>query len=185
MLARPFAPDEQYAFTDGLCHLFAMAAHPKLGGQPTILNSTDPRHLKTHDWPEDEPLHLHAFLLMPDGSAVDGEGRRSVEEMARSFGIKEDYSYELIPDPTWSLCVSAKGDRGQAWLAVIAARLDEQGWTAEDVPACDRVLSKTKAFRAAKDTWFQEGHLTYEAKVKSWMESQATLSPQARRRRRP
>jgi hypothetical protein len=188
MPAQPFSPAEQYGFTSGLCHVFAKAAHELLGGQPTILNATDPRQLAEHDWPVGEPLHLHNFLLFPDGTAVDGEGRRPLEDLLKGFGVRRGYRHELIPDPSWAHILppapADKTDARRAWVACLKARIQEQGWTIEDVPPATNALAKTAAFRQASQVWRDEQLVIYQALQAQHMVTAPSTSAPRRRRLR-
>lgn len=181
MSAQPFSLAEQYAFTTGLCHVFAAAAHAQLGGQPTVLIATDPRQLAEHDYPADEPLPLHVFLTLPDGSVVDGEGRRSLDELLQGFGVRRGYTHELHPDPKFQWTKQHFGPLDKAWTAVVGEHLKEHGWTGDTVPQAVGALEPVAAFRKAREDWGNDGLGRYVEEVQR---RSATLETAPSRRRR-
>lgn len=165
MSASAFPAAEQYAFTTGLCHHFAKAAQGYVGGTATILLATDPRQLDEHDWPHDEPLHLHVFLTLADGRVVDGEGQRSLDDLLTGFGVRSGFSYQLISDPTWELTQRDFGTLDNPWTTCIEERLKAVAWTDQQIPASSHALKRKKDYDAAASTWVNEGLPRYKARV--------------------
>lgn len=155
MDTRLLSPAEQYGFTTGWCHLFAQVAHEQVGGTPTVLMATDPRQLAEHDWPSDLPLALHVFLTLPDGSVVDAEGRRSLGELLRSFGVRRGYKHEVYPDPTWARSHQefGAGDGHDTVRQQLRQRLIALGWTPENVPEAQQQLAGKADYRTADAAW--------------------------------
>lgn len=153
MNALPFSPAEHYGFSTGLCHAFTEAARAHLGGMPVLLMATDPRQLEQHDWPEDEPLALHVFLQMPDGSVVDSEGRRSLPDLLDGFGVRAGYRHALIPDPDFEQSRREFGQCTPELIQLLQLRLKEQGWTAQDIPPAANTLKRQKDYQRAQAHW--------------------------------
>ena len=145
----PLTRAEQYGYTNGGCAIFVAAAHRVVGGTPTVLRTTDPRHLEAHGWPQDEPLDLHIFLTLPDGSVVDAEGRRTLAQLKRDFGVRAGYTHEVLDN----VPLSALGTPGPALVGALEQRLRELGWTAAGVPEADRGLNRRGVFAQAADAF--------------------------------
>lgn len=103
MTGQPLPLVSQLDYTDGLCAPFALAARDITGGRIELLYAADPRQLRLQDWPIGVPLCLHAYVALPSGEVVDAEGRRSAEEMRKSFGIRRGWSYRIAVDEGASL----------------------------------------------------------------------------------
>lgn len=101
MTGRALPLADQLRYTDGGCDAFARAL---AGMRPDLrvvcLVVEDPRYAEVHDAPSDMSMEAHVFCLDPDGMAVDAEGRRTVRELARSFGVKRGYRHRITEHPT-------------------------------------------------------------------------------------
>jgi hypothetical protein len=135
--ALPLSLVEQYAYTSGACSEFVVAAQRVVGGVPTILVATEPQQLQAHGHPEDEPLELHIFLTLPDGSAVDAEGLRSRTALAEDFGVLPEWDYGTVEDAD----PQAFSKTDPALVDRIEARLRALGWGEGVVPVADHRLS--------------------------------------------
>lgn len=90
---------EQLTYTDGFCETFAAALLGHYGSQlrAVELAVTDPRYAARMDYPDDSRIAVHVFCLDSAGCAIDAEGRRTVEELMKSFGISPGYRHEISP----------------------------------------------------------------------------------------
>lgn len=143
---------EQCAYTSGLCYLFARVAHGLMGGTPSVLWTTEPAVLDRHDWPADEPLELHAFLLLDNGLALDAEGVRSVEEMCKAFGLRSvrHHRIESVPASTLGSGVDPGAQKR------LETRLKALGWH-RGPPAATGALGAPGVYAAAHaqlDAWW-------------------------------
>jgi hypothetical protein len=177
MDARPLTPAEQFAFTSGLCRAFAEAAQSIVGGTPTVLISTDARVAARHDHPEDVPLDLHVFLTQADGTVVDAEGRRSLNELLTGFGIHQGYAYTVTLDPEWTLSHECFGHDTpeHPWCLAISERLNELGWIPEQVPPARGVLNKGSRFRQAMSAWNTDWSKQYTDRLEKYRQAAAVL----------
>lgn len=95
-------PDDN-KWTTGLCCSMAVALHQRTGYP--IFAAVD------HSWPDEGDQELsHAFVLSPDGRAIDGSGIMSLEEMCDRYLGKwweEGIGQDLHPDT---------GVKGQWWI---------------------------------------------------------------------
>lgn len=178
---------EQLVYTNGCCGVFVMAARRLMGGVPTVLVATDPRQLKRHDHPPDEPLDVHVFLQLPDGTAVDAEGRRSKERMARSFGVKSGYAHRFDPDPdgkiwNWGPNAKRKAEM-EPYVEALYRRLVNLGWGPNALPSAEDRLATKSSYRAAQAESEIQWPL-WEARVEAQRTGVAptdSSSPRARR----
>lgn len=191
MPPRPLSPAEQYGFTNGWCNLFAWVAQPLVGGVPTVLVVTDPRQLREHDWPPDMPLALHVFLTLPDGSVVDAEGRRSLEDLKHSFGVRRGYRHTLVSDPNWERTVVEFGDLARAPVVQhhLRERLLELDWKVTEVPEAQGLLQLKPAYREAQTAWNTHVRDRYFAEVRATeapveISAETVAETTTRRRRR-
>lgn len=135
----------QFAGTNGHCHLWALAIrelYPE--ARIVALYAKDPRTFKAHDWPEEEPLELHQFAILPDGRAVDAQGIHADEEMVRKFGMKRGYRYEIAdvgPDRTDMTSISRTKPAWHESVLLYARVLTSLGWK-EELPAYDGELER-------------------------------------------
>ncbi len=73
--------DDISRFTEGDCHVFAAAVH-RLTGWPI------------HVFNDEGTPYLHAFVVAPDGKAVDIMGVRSMEDLLNEWGELEHLHYK-------------------------------------------------------------------------------------------
>lgn len=150
---------EQVVYTNGQAAVFLLAAHRLVGGVPTLLVSTDARQLKQHDMPLDAPLVITGFLKMPEGDAVDAEGRRPLQGsmgLLNAFGVKRGYRYELRPEDDWDRVWAELGTPDPVLVDALEARLRTLGW-ADGVPPATGALSKKNVYReatSASNAWW-------------------------------
>lgn len=143
---------DQMDFTSGLCSAFAIAAHRLLpGSRLQVLISEDPRHLKTHDWPVDMPMTVHAFVALPDGRVLDAEGARPLAELAASFGVRKTYRQRvetLTPDT-----LAVELPYHEEWVLDALATMRRHGWgPGVELPAGTGELTRRwKATRKEED----------------------------------
>jgi hypothetical protein len=143
---RPLPLADQYAFTAGGCASFARAAQPLLGGTIGLLHAKDPRHTDAHDHPRDVPMYVHVVVVTEDGHAIDAEGRRSIREMARAFGVKRGYDYAIVTDPAVLREEFPNVDADR--IAKAADLIREHGWEAGVPEADGRLIANwTQAIR--------------------------------------
>lgn len=186
MDARPLSPAEQFAFTSGLCLSFAEAAQPIVGGVPSVLISTDARVAARHDHPADIPLELHVFLTQSDGMVVDAEGRRTLADLLTSFGIYQGYAHTVTLDPEWTLARESFGadTEEEPWRLAMGERLQELGWSSDQVPPARGVLSKRPRFRQAMSAWSTDWSKQYTNRLEKCRLAVAQrLTPSSSRRR--
>jgi len=136
---------QQYAGTNGHCHLWAYALKELLPeGEIISLMAKDPRTFKAHDWPESEPLDLHMFLRMPDGSVIDAQGAHSLDDMLSKFGIRQGYRYGLEPLKGDGHTLDALRRDKPDWAQAVSLRMEvlaSHGWGLE-VPCYDGELER-------------------------------------------
>ena len=133
---------DQYDFTNGNCSIFAFGAQEMLGGELTMLICADKRQFEQHDWPEDVPLCLHVFLTMPDGSCVDAEGRRSLPDLLRAFGVKRGWKSRVVAATRQDVETHFRGlENCGDEIEAVAELLREHGWH-QTIPECDDALDR-------------------------------------------
>lgn len=141
----------QLDYTDGLCAPFAVAASRLLGTTLAVLHCADPRQFRAHDWPEDVPLQLHVFTVDADGAAIDAEGRRPMDDLLRSFGVRRGYKFRLetpVPETDLASMFSSAGDEkliDEARLFMVA-----HGWRRGHVPPATGDLARNWALARAQ-----------------------------------
>ncbi|MBW3243706.1 hypothetical protein KUV57_13620 [Epibacterium sp. DP7N7-1] len=140
-----FPIHEQLTYTDGFCETFAAALLGHYGPQlrAVELVVTDPRYAARMDYPDDSRIAVHVFCLDSAGCAIDAEGRRTIDELMKSFGIGSGYRHEIS-----SKTPDAEGPSG-GWNALLHARelISSHGWPdqPERIPAADGRLSRNFA----------------------------------------
>jgi hypothetical protein len=102
-------PDDVRRFTEGDCHIFALALH-KLRGWPTCA---------FRDW-DGEP-HLHAFVRHPDGDLIDIDGKRPPEAFFVDWDGESDYRAFDFREYQWTTPCFGYYSRRRA--TVVAKRL--------------------------------------------------------------
>lgn len=116
---------QQYAGTNGLCHIWAVAIRETLqSGRVVALMAKDKRTFEAHDWPEGEPLELHRFVLLPDGAAVDAQGTHEMDEMLAKFGISHGVRHSIDEVPPASADLVAMAAEKPAWAEAAVLRRD-------------------------------------------------------------
>lgn len=136
---------QQYAGTNGHCHLWAYALKELLPeGEIVSLMARDRRTFEAHDWPESEPLELHRLLRLPDQTLVDAQGAHNLDEMLDKFGIREGYRFGLTPlEGEGHSLPELERDRPD-WAQAVSVRkeaLAALGWS-NGIPAYDGELEK-------------------------------------------
>lgn len=135
--------EDQFDYTNGGCSIFAIAAQRRFGGQLVMLWCADARQFARHDWPEDVPLCLHVFVRGRDGSAIDAEGCRPVQELLKAFGVRRGWTYRLedVDAATVADHFRMKGNPEHHFAEVLDL-LDQHEWI-DQVPAADGELARS------------------------------------------
>jgi hypothetical protein len=139
---------EQLTYTDGHCETFSVALLERYGPalRAVELIVTDPRYAERLDYPADSSIAVHVFCLDSAGMAIDAEGRRTVKELMKGFGIGAGYRHEIADK-----LPAAEQSDGE-WDALTHARalLDSHGWPdqMEQIPMADGRLGRN--FRRAR-----------------------------------
>lgn len=144
-MARHLDLIQRYGATNGYCHLWAVAIKEVIPeGRIMTLLAKDARTFRKWDWPENERLELHQFVLLPDGRAVDGEGVHDLDAMLDKFGIKRGYAYEIQNYPAEKQDLAFLDVEKPAWAEAIRLYRDvllSLGW-ADGAPDYDGELGK-------------------------------------------
>lgn len=140
---------EQLIYTDGYCEAFAAALLQRYPGKLTAceLVVSDARYAKKLDYPADARIPAHVFCTEAERWVIDGEGRRPVLEMMRSFGVPKGYRHEIL--------AKTPGLTRQTgpWDAIAHALdlMEAQGWPDDPaaIPRADDRLARN--FRQARE----------------------------------
>ncbi len=177
--AQPLSPVEQLVFTNGACDIFLAAVEQLVPGKCMVLRATDPRHLRLHDWPEDEPLELHVFLQLPSGDVLDAEGTRSLDALLKGFGVRQGWKYQI-----GSTGVKEAQRAPPLLVERLKHRLEELGWGPEHLPVAQNLFEDKQVFqRVCTETQAWWNQWTAEAPLAS--ETQEASIPEAPKRKAP
>lgn len=161
---------QQYGGTNGYCHLWAYALKELLPqGEIVSLMARDTRTFEAHDWPEGEPLELHRLLKLPDGPLVDAQGAHSQDEMLSKFGIRQGWSFALIPLRGQGHALAELERDRPAWAEAVrlyGQMLASLGWERE-VPPYDGQLEREwkRVSKAAREGGIPDPEPLTEAKA--------------------